>query len=116
MKSDIRHCPECGTPLTASVGRGRPKRYCSVQCDKAFDNRRMTRGALMYDLVMMWRWDRQAERKHDIRKLMGRVASEYFTEDQRWPTWREIEDVLHDVTHLRFTAKVQDMTGRRRVK
>lgn len=116
MKTDIRQCRECGEPLAVKSGPGRPRKYCSVACNKLFDNRRMTRGALMYDLVMMWRWDRPAERKHDIRKLMGRVASEYFTEDQRWPTWRDIDDVLQDVTHLRFTAKVQDMTGRRKQK
>lgn len=113
MNSAVRHCPECQTPLTVSVGRGRPKRYCSVQCGKAFDNRRMTRGAIVYDLMAVMRFERSKAKRLGVWATLCRVMKDLHDADDS-KTWRDIEDVLADLTHLRFTAKVQDMTGRRK--
>lgn len=115
MNSAIRHCPECQTPLAANVGRGRPKRYCSAACGKAFDNRRMIYGAVVFDLVATMRFERSKAKRLGVWATLCRVMKDYHDAHDR-KIWRDVEDVLQNVTHLRFTAKVQDMTGRRKQK
>lgn len=43
----------------------------------------MIRGALLYDLVMTWRWDRGDGNEADARKLLGQAASLFKAEDDR---------------------------------
>ena len=54
------HCQECGAvvikPKTST--RKITARFCSRKCRVAFDNRRATRGRLVYDLAMHWRKNR----------------------------------------------------------
>jgi hypothetical protein len=113
MNAAIRHCRECKTPLAVNSGRGRPKLYCSVNCNKAFDNRRMIYGAVVFDLVATMRFERSKAKRLGVWATLCRVMKDYH-EAHDHKIWRDIEDVLQDVTHLRFTAKVQDMTGRRK--
>jgi len=34
-------------------------KFCGTKCRKAFNNRRMSRGAIIYDLAMIYRKDRK---------------------------------------------------------
>lgn len=55
MTSKQRHCQECGAPYAPGKRHGR---FCSPACRKAFNNRRMLRGAELYDLYMAARYQR----------------------------------------------------------
>jgi len=57
MKSDKHtdNCLYCKTPLLKKAWR----KFCSQPCRKAFNNRRATRGAILYDLCMKWRKHRK---------------------------------------------------------
>lgn len=58
LKPDHTHpntCKECAEP----TGKPNGVKFCSKACGKAFNNRRMTRGALIYDLAMTMRKDRE---------------------------------------------------------
>ena len=50
-------CLYCATPLLKKAWL----KFCSNPCQKAFNNRRATRGAILYDLCMKWRKDRQKD-------------------------------------------------------
>lgn len=52
-----RECVECGNPVTQKK-KGPPAEFCSEPCRQTWKNRRMTRGAILYDLVMDWRFNR----------------------------------------------------------
>lgn len=53
-------CQECGAvvikPKTST--RNKTARFCSRACRTKFDNRRSTRGRMIYDLAMHWRKNR----------------------------------------------------------
>ena len=55
-------CAECGTTFEAKRDHAA---FCSDACRKAFNNRRMTRGAELYDLFMAVRYER------GLAKVMG---------------------------------------------
>lgn len=48
-------CLYCNGPLLKKAWR----KFCNQRCRKAFNNRRATRGAILYDLCMKWRKDRK---------------------------------------------------------
>lgn len=72
-------CRECG-------GRFERQRmtalFCSRTCQRKFNNRRMVRGAQLYDLVMAWRFERDKGDPDDVRGLIGRLASVYRDADK----------------------------------
>lgn len=49
----MRVCQECQKPIWGRV------KFCSADCRKRFNNRRMRRGAIIYDLAMIWRKHRR---------------------------------------------------------
>lgn len=55
-------CVECGKPIRAKeegkAGR-KPSRYCSSACRLKFNSRRAKRGAILYDIAMKMRKERQ---------------------------------------------------------
>lgn len=52
-------CQECGITYRPRTGRGRPNTiFCTPACGKTFNNRRMRRGAELYDLFRAMRRDR----------------------------------------------------------
>lgn len=54
------HCQECGAVVTKPKTSTRHKvaRFCSRTCRTKFDNRRSSRGRMVYDLAMHWRTNR----------------------------------------------------------
>ncbi|MGD0024504.1 MAG: transcriptional regulator [Xanthobacteraceae bacterium] len=74
------HCRECG----ASYEAGRATReFCGMACRRAFSNRRMLRGADMYDLLMQLRFDRERAKRSGAWSLLCRMAAAFKAEDDR---------------------------------
>jgi hypothetical protein len=90
-----RVCLECGDDFEALKAFGA---FCCPAHRKAWNNRRMTRGAELYDLVMAWRFQRGLDRLLGLYKLVCRLASAFRDEDWRErdgrQSWRTPRDVL----------------------
>lgn len=78
VRKQPRPCLECGGGL-----QGRRGDFCSRRCNKAFQNRRMVRGAALYDLFMASRFELEDAKVLKVWREMNRLAS----------TWRE-EDLI----------------------
>jgi hypothetical protein len=92
------NCRECGLPFTAKRDRD-TNSFCAVECRKAFNNRRMTRGAQLYDLFMMVRYERGLAKARGLWTIVCRLALEWRQEDERQragrKSWREYA-AIHD--------------------
>lgn len=75
-----RCCLNCGNEF-------QPQRvtaeFCGDTCRKAFNNRRMTRGAEIYDMFMALRYERGMAKAMKLWGLMCRMAQEFREEDER---------------------------------
>lgn len=81
MATKQQCCPECGKPLPPPKSkRGRHAIFCSTICQKNFNNRRMLRGAILYDLFMGVRYERRA--KAGDMSMMSTVARIWHDEDE----------------------------------
>ena len=77
----MKTCNECNQEFESKVAAAT---FCSTPCRKAFNNRRATRGAVMYDMIMEKRFNRSGEiGEADMRKFIDRLASEYRDLDAR---------------------------------
>ena len=72
-------CQECGTHYTPRSRR--PMKFCTRKCAQTFTNRRLLRGALMYDLFMASRYERAEHQQ--LRSVMARMAMRFREEDER---------------------------------
>jgi predicted nucleic acid-binding Zn ribbon protein len=72
------HCPECGNRTT-----GRAKLFCSSACRQAFNNRRMQRGAQLYDLFRAMRRERDDAKTLGLWKEACRLEFGWQEEDDR---------------------------------
>lgn len=71
-------CLECGTPFTP---RQADAEFCAPACRKTWNNRRLLRGAELYDLFMALRWDRRIATGLHVFTLLSRLAAIYRRED-----------------------------------
>jgi hypothetical protein len=55
--------------------------FCGTPCRKNFNNRRATRGTMIYDMFMAIRYDRSAATLLHAWTLMCRMAREFRQED-----------------------------------
>lgn len=82
-----RACLECGDALFTLHGD-----FCCDAHRKAWNNRRLIRGAEFYDLFMCLRWDRAVASKLKVWTLICRLASRYRAEDRAErdgrPSWK----------------------------
>ncbi len=69
-------CLECDKPLEARKTKGAELKFCSPACRKVFNNRRMTRGAEMYDYVMSGRFERDTH-AGIWRETLSRMATHF---------------------------------------
>lgn len=75
------HCAECNAVYEpAKAGQ----RFCSATCSKAFNNRRMTRGAILLDLLMTDYTNRQHPMRESgtLQKVARRLLSRWRDEDR----------------------------------
>lgn len=70
-------CPECGTAVEGA------KTFCSAPCRKAWNNRRMTRGAVLYDAFLALRYDRGWAKTVGLWQLICRLVSEWKDIDEK---------------------------------
>lgn len=71
-------CLECGAPFLA---RQADAEFCALACRKAWNNRRLLRGAELYDLFMALRWDRRTVTGLHVFTALSRLAAGFRRED-----------------------------------
>jgi hypothetical protein len=69
----VRACLECGEPVQAARADAE---FCCAPCRMAFANRRAARGAELYDLFMLQRFERATAKRVGAWSLMCRAASQ----------------------------------------
>lgn len=76
-------CKECGNAV-GGVRSPREREFCSAAHRKAFNNRRMTRGAMLLDLLMTDYTDRDhpARKNGLLQKAARRLMSRWRDEDR----------------------------------
>lgn len=74
-----RQCLECQACIQAHDKRAD---FCGTACRKTWNNRRMIRGAELYDLFMALRFERGAAKALGIWSLLCRMASWWGQEDR----------------------------------
>jgi hypothetical protein len=109
-------CKECGATFAAKRGT---REFCSATCRRTWNNRRATRGAILFDAVMAWRFQRGAFEAAGGRKLLGQLASTFRAEDERERGGRRSWDDLRRMKQRNpgiFAAVVvgRNVAGRRR--
>jgi hypothetical protein len=106
-------CIECGNAYTALT---REAEFCGKACRQAFNNRRMTRGAFMYDLIMAMRFDRPLAKQFKVWVMLCRMAADFRKEDVEAragrKSWRHPKIVLSRHTHLHSVTLVSSRKGR----
>lgn len=91
-------CLECSAPLTPSR-RGNPRRFCSAQCSKTFENRRRSRGAALYDLFRVMRRERDTAKRLNIWTEMCRLELSWNDRDEGKRTWKPAMMALEDIAY-----------------
>lgn len=74
----LQVCQECGQPLTA---RRAGQEFCKPACRQTFNNRRMQRGAELYDLFRAMRRERADAKGMNLWTEMCRLELKWQTED-----------------------------------
>ena len=96
---------------TACHGRpGRSAEFCCRECRSAFNNRRASRGAELYDLYMTARFDRPLAAKLKVWGWLARLATAYRDDDRREregrPSWRHPREIAERRPYI--TAPILD--------
>lgn len=102
----MRKCLECGGSLGDKKSAAR---FCSSPCRKSWNNRRMVRGAELYDAFMAMRYDRHWSRAVGMWQLICRLASDWKNQDESVgrPSYIRPDDWVLD-----NGARLRSMSGR----
>lgn len=93
-------CKECNGPFES---RQYNADFCTNACRSAFNNRRMKRGAVLYDLLMMERGDPKAFEANKLKDRATELLERFRQEDEqagRKRTWKRANDVMYDTVAL----------------
>lgn len=74
-----RICRECGCDISA-LKKGAT--FCSPDHRKAFNNRRMIRGAELYDLIMAQNYERELRKPEALMSVISNLARAYRDSDK----------------------------------
>lgn len=96
------HCRECGAEYTAR----RSGRFCSPACNSKFQNRRNSRGALLYDLWMTNRHERSLAKELQVLHFMTRLAMYWYQQDKGRKTWIDARKTVEHVAWANATVVV----------
>lgn len=94
-------CLECGVGCASTAANAE---FCTTACRKAWNNRRAMRGAEIYDLLMVLRFDRGRAVHLRVWTLMCRMASLFRQDD--WSerdgrrSWLPAEQVIERKPYL----------------
>jgi hypothetical protein len=112
-----RSCAECGAPFYVSA-RYAHAQCCSTLCRKSFNNRRMTRGALLYDLFMTSRYERKLAKKLKLWRMICRLAMDFRREDRDQragrKSWGDAREVIRQRPYLHAVVVTDNAAGVRR--
>lgn len=107
-KKATRVCQDCGEPLT---GMKPGARFCGPKCRLAFNNRRLQRGAELYDLFMAMRYDRAEAKDNGAWSMLCRMAQQMGEEDvserEGRKSWQPAARVLRDRPDLHAVVVVR---------
>jgi hypothetical protein len=96
-----RECLECGGDVPASAQA--TAEFCCSACRSAWNNRRAVRGAQLYDLWMITRYERGLARLRGVWTIMCNLARAYRDSDQHLRagrrSWRRIDAVMEGIPH-----------------
>ena len=99
-----RVCAECGSPFVAHATLARRAEFCGPGCRSAFNNRRSTRGVVIYDLFMALRYERKLAKKLGVWRQLCRLARDFRAEDhaqrESRKSWRAPATVLAERPYL----------------
>lgn len=111
--SSGRDCMECGGSCAPAK---QPRDFCSATCRQTFNNRRMQRGAEIYDLLMAIRYQRDRATDMKLWRWLNRLAKKFRDQDnaerQGRKSWRAPELVLR--RHAYLKADVLGASGKSR--
>ena len=97
-------CQECGTSLTASPYG---KKFCSDKCRSDFNNRRLQRGATLYDFFMTLRYERDKAKDEKVWGAMCRLAEAMRDEDVEYRggrnSWADVTAIMESDLSLKST-------------
>ncbi len=91
MKLFTRHCAECGEAFQSARA---DKEFCCAPCRQAFNNRRMQRGAELYDLFRIMRRERGIAKEQGVWAEMCRLERQWNDEDHGRKTWQSAKKAL----------------------
>lgn len=86
-----RLCPNCGACYAPKTARAK---FCSPDCNSAWQNRRNTRGAILYDLWMINRHERGIAKTLKVLHVMTRLAMYWYAQDRGRKTWNPARQVI----------------------
>lgn len=88
-------CLECGEAFQKARSDAE---FCSRKCVRAWNNRRMLRGAELYDLLMVQRYERDRATENKVWRTINRLAAHYRDEDKARRngrrSWRRLAAVM----------------------
>lgn len=91
MKTTTIACQECGKPVER---RRIEQTFCCTPCRQRFNNRRMQRGAELYDLFRAMRRERTEAARLDVWTMMCRLEKQWNDEDAGRKTWTSPKKAL----------------------
>lgn len=103
MATFLRGCAECGEPFKS---QRRKAEFCSKECRMAHNNRRRDRGAMLLDLYVHTRFNRQKAGERGLKTMIDRMIGNWVAEDREAGrrSMRPIDEVVQAaVSH---TSKV----------
>lgn len=74
-----RKCGECGVEF---IAKDRRAEFCGTPCRVAHTNRRRDRGAMLYDMYVHLRFNREAATEEGLRTLIDRMVGNWVEEDR----------------------------------
>lgn len=92
-----RICRECGCDI-GHLKKGAV--FCSPSHRKAFNNRRMIRGAELYDIVMAIRYEREWASQRNLMTVMSNLARAFRDSDKTLREGRQSWDAKETVARL----------------
>lgn len=105
MTALLSPCLECGTPHGLRQNL-KPATFCCAGCRRVWNNRRMVRGAELYDLLMAHRFERAEAQKLGVLPAINRLASIWRQEDKHQRSarrsWRPTREVMLDRPALKI--------------
>jgi hypothetical protein len=100
MAGALMTCLNCPNPCAPAKPRGPAPRFCSIECRKDFNNMRMVRGALIYDLFRIMRRERDIAKRDNLWTEMCRLELSWNDQDKGARRWKSAEMALADIVAL----------------